>query len=322
MKKVLITGISGFAGSHLAEKLCSGAEVWGIHNTDDVGNLSGFTDRLNLLRFDLLDGERVAEAVSEIRPDVVYHLAAQSVPAWSVKDPATTLNINIFATLNVLEAVRKAAPESVVVNVGSSEEYGEVADDLMPIAEATELLPTNPYAVSKVTQDLLGYQYWKRYGLKVVRCRPFNHFGPRQSDVFVASSFARQVAEIEAGVTAGNVMRVGNLESARDFLDVSDVVSAYEVLAAEGEPGTVYNICSGEATSIRRLLDTLVALSEAEIEVTIDPERYRAGDTRAVYGDPARLLSLGWKPTRSVDEGLAALLDYWRERVAAGGAGK
>lgn len=317
--KVLVTGISGFAGSHLAERLCRENEVWGIHNMDDDFNLSGFADRLRLLKFDLLDGAKVTEAVGELKPDVVYHLAAQSVPAISVKDPAPTLKVNIFATLNILEAVRKTSPETVLMNVGSSEEYGDVAEDKMPIGESTELLPTNPYAVSKVTQDLLGYQYWKRHGTKVVRCRPFNHFGPRQSDVFVASSFARQVAEIEAGLTGDNELRVGNLDSSRDFLDVRDVVTAYELLAEKGEPGKVYNICSGRAVKIRHLLDTLVSLSTVEVDVTVDPERYRAGDVNTVYGDPSRLAALGWRQTHTIEEGLGELLNFWRQRVKTDG---
>ena len=179
--------------------------------------------------------------------------------------------------------------------------------------------PLTPYAVSKIAQDFLAYQYWRSRGLKTVRCRQFNHFGPRQSEAFVSADFAKQIAEIEAGVRAEKIIRVGNLGAEKDFLDVRDVVAAYEVLADRGECGAVYNICSGRAVKIQRILDILVSFSTEKIEVAQDARKMRRADTRVLYGDASRLRSLGWTPRYGLEEGLEDLLDYWRERVKATG---
>ncbi|MBE9528500.1 MAG: GDP-mannose 4,6-dehydratase [Proteobacteria bacterium] len=314
MKKILITGVNGFVGSHLAERLIAtgGVELIGMHLDDNFTNIDSIKGSIDLVQCDLLDSDKVAEVVAKVRPDTIYHLAAQSVPAFSIADPAPTLRVNLFGTLSLLEAVKAHSPETVFVNIGSSEEYGSVTEAEVPIGEAQELRPSNPYAVSKVAQDMLGYQYWKRDGVKVVRCRPFNHFGPRQADLFVVSSFARQVAEIEAGLVDGNVMTVGNLFPERDFLDVRDVVSAYMLLSDRGEYGTVYNVCSGVPVSIKKILDRLIALSGAEVKVQSSAEKTRKEDASVVYGDVERLKALGWTRAHALDDSLGELLDYWR----------
>ncbi|MDP2689677.1 MAG: GDP-mannose 4,6-dehydratase [Deltaproteobacteria bacterium] len=314
MQKVLITGIAGFVGSHLAESLSKRAEVWGAYIGKDLSNLEG-VEGLRLVECDLLDAEKVRGLIKEIRPDRVFHLAAQSVPSASFSDPARTLQVNIFSTLNLFEAVIEHAPEAVVLNIGSGDEYGEVDASLLPVKETAELKPINPYAVSKVTQDLLAFQYSKSKGLKVVRCRPFNHYGPRQSDTFVCSSFARQVAGIEAGVLEDKVIKVGNLEAAKDFLHVGDVVRAYELLIEKGGHGSVYNVCSGHAVKIRRIVETLISLSDEKIGIEQDMSKKRLTDTVALYGDASRLKALGWSPETGLEEGLSGLLAYWRKRV-------
>lgn len=314
MRRVLITGIAGFAGSHLAETLSDRAEVWGTCLDDDIGNISGLGG-LKLVRCDLLDPAMTGAAVEQARPDVIFHLAGQSVPSLSMRAPADTLRINIFSTLNLFEAALSKAPQAVILNIGSGDEYGEVAPEELPVKEDAELRPLNPYAVSKVTQDLLAFQYNRTRDLKVVRCRPFNHYGPRQAPSLVVSAFAKQVAEIEAGISTEKVLKVGSLEASKDFLYVKDVVAAYDILARSGEPGEVYNICSGTPVRIRKILDTFLSLTKEKIEVAVDPARLRSKEAPVLYGDAGKLKKLGWAPARSLDEGLKETLDYWREKV-------
>lgn len=317
-KKLLITGATGFAGSHLAERLLSnGFEVWGTHIDVSLENVSALHD-LKLVKCDLLDGKAAASVIKDVKPDAVFHLAAQSSPSVSYSNPAETLKVNIFSTLNLFEAVASHSPDTVVVNAGSGDEYGEAAGDELPLTETSELRPANPYAVSKVTQDMLAYQYWKSRGVKAIRCRPFNHLGPMQSPNFVVPSFTKQIAEIEAGLNPEKVIKVGNLDGSKDFLDVRDVVSAYELLMDKGVCGEVYNICSGRTIKIREILDTLLALSDEKIEVVQDAQRMRPAEAKAVWGSNARLKSLGWEPAYSISDGLKRTLEFWRVRVRAG----
>ncbi|MBI5586992.1 MAG: GDP-mannose 4,6-dehydratase [Deltaproteobacteria bacterium] len=317
MRRVLITGITGFAGSHLAERLTGRAEVWGTCIDDNIGNISGVPG-LKLVRCDLLDPGMVSAAVEQARPDAIFHLAGQSVPLFSIGAPAETLRINIFSALNLFEAALEKAPDAVILNIGSGDEYGEVRPDELPVNEGAELRPLNPYAVSKVAQDLLAFQYHRSRNLKVVRCRPFNHYGPRQSEHLVSSAFARQIAEIEAGIRTEKVLKVGNLEASKDFLYVKDVVAAYGLLAEKGEPGEVYNISSGNPVKIRTILDTLLSFSRERVEVATDPARLRSKEPQAVYGNSAKLKALGWAPEYSLHDGLKELLNFWREKVKRG----
>lgn len=318
MRKALITGIAGFAGSHLAQRLTGRYEVWGTHIDGNLSNLSGIPG-LKLVECDLVDYDKVLGLITRIKPDCVFHLAAQSMPSFSFAHPGETLRTNIFSALNLFEAIVNASEETVILNIGSADEYGEVDESGLPVNEKAELRPLNPYAVSKVTQDLLAFQYWKSKKLKAVRARPFNHFGPRQSDSFVTAEFARQIAEIEAGIKKEKALHVGNLEAAKDFSDVRDVVAAYELLVEKGRYGDVYNICSGRAYRIREIAETLVSLSGENIEIVQDSSRKRPTDTRAIYGDASKIKALGWAPRYSLDESLKVLLDYWREKVKASG---
>lgn len=314
MRKVLITGIAGFAGSHLAERLSGRFEVWGLHIDANTSNLDGI-EGLSLVECDMTDAAHLSSVIERLRPHCVYHLAGQSLPSFSFKHPGETLRTNIFSTLNLFEAVCAIYPETIILNAGSADEYGEVSRDDLPVDETTELRPLNPYAVSKVAQDLLGFQYSRSKGLKVVRARPFNHIGPRQGPSFVASEFAKRIAEIETGGAGDNVLSVGNLDVAKDFIDVRDAVEAYELLVEKGAPGEVYNICSGKATSIRDIAEKLVSFSKEKINIVQDPSKKRPTDTLAIYGDNARLRALGWAPKRSLDETLKDLLEYWRARL-------
>lgn len=314
MRKVLITGIAGFAGSHLAERLSGRFEVWGLHIDANTSNLDGIYG-LNLVECDMTDSASIYSVIERLRPDSVYHLAGQSMPSFSFKHPGETMKTNIFSTLNLFEAVCAICPGSVILNAGSADEYGEVSEADLPVDEKTELRPLNPYAVSKVAQDLLAFQYSRSKGLKIVRTRPFNHIGPRQGPAFVASEFAKRIVEIETGVAEDKVLSVGNLDVAKDFIDVRDAVEAYELLVEKGTAGEVYNICSGKATSIRDIAERLVALSTEKIDIVQDPSKRRPTDTLAIYGDNSRLRSLGWAPKRSLDETLKDLLEYWRARL-------
>src|SRR5262245_59793535 len=316
--RVLITGITGFVGSHMAEHALSrGAEVYGVSRragtAEDIPHLR---ERITLIQSDLRDEVSVRSLIARSRPDRIVHLAALSIVGASWVAPAETLANNILAQVNLLEAIRPLSAAPRFLCVGSSDEYGMVYDEELPIRETNPLRPLSPYAVSKVTQDMMGYQYFKSYGLPIVRARAFSHEGPRRSDAFMTSNFARQVAEIEAGRRAP-VVRVGNLKSRRDFSDVRDVVRGYWLLLERGEPGEVYNLCSGRPWSIQQVLDFLIGASTVKgIAVEVDPERLRPSDVMILEGDPSKIeKATGWKVEIPFERTLAELLDYWRERV-------
>ena len=318
--RVLITGITGFVGSHLAEyALKAGAEVCGsIRWRSKTENIEHLRAQIDLVESDLRDLSSVQGLLDAADPDYVVHLAAQSFVAASWHTPAETLYTNTISQVNLLEAIRKRAKIPRFLVVGSSEEYGLVHEHELPIKETNPLRPLSPYAVSKVTQDLMGYQYWKSYNLPIVRARAFNHEGPRRGDVFVTSNFAKQVAEIEAR-RRDPVIHVGNLKDRRDFSDVRDIVCGYWLLLERGEPGEVYNLCSGQAWSIQRVLDFLLAQSRVSgIAVKEDPARLRPSDVPFLVGDPSKIRqALGWRTEIPFEQTLKDLLDYWRQRVKA-----
>lgn len=315
--KVLITGITGFAGSHLAEFcLDQGAEVFGtIRWRSRRENIESFEDRIHLIECDLKDYVSVRDLLKAVRPDYIFHLAAQSFVPTSWHCPQETLANNVIGELNILEAVRDVGINPMIQVAGSSEEYGLILPHEIPVKETNPLRPLSPYAVSKVAQDLLGFQYFQSYGLNIVRTRAFNHTGPRRGEVFACSNFARQIVEIEKGLKEP-VIRVGNLSARRDFSDVRDVVRAYWLSLERGEPGEVYNISSGRAITIKELLDQLLSLSEIDLEVREDPERMRPSDVEVLVGDCSKFKErTGWEPRIPLETTLKDLLDYWRERV-------
>jgi GDP-4-dehydro-6-deoxy-D-mannose reductase len=316
--RVLITGITGFAGSHLAE-YCLGrgdVEVFGTARwRSRMDNVEGIVDDIVLIDCDLKDSVAVRHCLSEVRPDYIFHLAAQSFVPTSWKAPVETMMTNVVGQINIFEAMRELKLESRVQLACSSEEYGMVLEEEIPIKETNPLRPLSPYGVSKVAQDLLGYQYHQSYGLHTIRTRGFNHTGPRRGDVFVSSNFSRQIAMVEKGKQEP-VLRVGNLDARRDFTDVRDMIRGYWVALEKGEPGDVYNIGSGTDVTIRHMLDLLLGFSEVEIEVRQDPERMRPSDVQVLRADNSKFCGLtGWKPEIPLEKTLEDLLDYWRERV-------
>ncbi len=314
--RILITGITGFAGSHLAEHaLEQRSEVWGsVRRERHTDNVTALLDRVHLVECDLRDSASVAALVEQAAPERIFHLAAQTFVPTSFGDPAETFIANVVPQIKLLEAARKLCPDARILVVGSSEEYGRVLPEELPVKESNPLRPLSPYAVSKAAQDLLAYQYHQSHGLHIVRTRAFNHEGPRRTEVFALSSFAKQIAEMEAGIR-DPVLWVGNLDSKRDFLDVRDVVRAYWLALEHGEPGEVYNIASGHMWRIGDALDLLLSLSKVRVEVRQDPARLRPADTPFMLGDATKFRDLtGWTPKIPFEQTLQDLLDYWRGR--------
>jgi len=317
-QKSLITGITGFAGSHLAELLLrEGHDVFGIvrwrSRSEHLEHLNG---HLHLIEADLLDLKSLQDVMINLRPDYIFHLAAQSFVPASWTAPAVTLETNAVGSCNLFEAVRTAQIDPLIQIACSSEEYGLVHENELPIKETNPLRPLSPYAVSKVAMDYLGYQYFKSYGLKIVRTRGFNHEGPRRGEVFVTSTFAKQIALIEKGKQKP-VILVGDLSTKRDFTDVRDMVRGYYLAAQKGEPGEVYNIASGKAWVIKDVLDYLLSLSKVKnIKVKRDPKRLRPSDVPILLGDSSKFReATGWQPQIPFKKTLRDTLNYWRRRV-------
>lgn len=318
--KALITGITGFAGSHLAEYLLADhpdVAVFGTYRwRSRMENVEHLEGKIELIESDLRDYTSVYAALDRVRPDYIFHLAAQSFVPASWTAPAETLTTNVAGQTNLFEAIRALGLDPVIQIACSSEQYGLVLPDEVPIKETNPLRPLSPYAVSKVAQDFLGYQYFQSYGMKVVRTRGFNHTGPRRGHPFVTSNFCRQVASIEAGFQEP-VIRVGNLEAIRDFTDVRDMVRAYWAAVTKGRPGEVYNIATGEGISIRALLDKILGLSNVHVRVEVDPDRLRPSDVEILIGDSSKFRAdTGWAPRIPFDQTVQDLLDYWRDMMA------
>jgi GDP-4-dehydro-6-deoxy-D-mannose reductase len=318
--KALITGITGFAGSHLAEYLLAehpDVEVFGTYRwRSRMDNIEHLRSRVKLLETDLRDYTSMYNALERSRPDFVFHLAAQSFVPSSWTAPNETLTTNVAGQTNLFEAIRSLRLDPVVQIACSSEEYGLVLPDEVPIKETNPLRPLSPYAVSKVAQDYLGYQYFQSYGLKAIRTRGFNHTGPRRGHVFVTSNFCSQVAAIELGLQEP-VIRVGNIEAIRDFTDVRDMVRAYWLAVNHGKPGEVYNIATGHGIRIRELLDNIIALANVEVKIEVDPERLRPSDVEILIGDSSKFRAdTGWEPRIPFEQTVQDLLDYWRKTLA------
>lgn len=316
--KVLITGITGFVGSHLAEYLLSlkKCEIYGTYRwRSRMENISRIKEKLKLYECDLKDPTAVYNLIKEIKPDMIFHLAAQSYVPMSWSCPSETFITNVISQINILEVVRNLKIDSLIHIAGSSEEYGLVFENEVPIKETNSLRPLSPYGVSKVAQDLLGYQYYKSYNLKIIRTRAFNHEGPRRGEVFVTSNFAKQIAEIEKGKKEP-VIYVGNLQAVRDFTDVRDVVRAYYLALTKGRIGEVYNIASGKGYKIKEILDIYLKMSRTKVEVKVDESRLRPSDVELLIGDASKIKEeCGWWPQIPFEKALEDLLNYWRERV-------
>ena len=316
MKKALVTGITGFAGSHLAEHLLKKKmEVYGTARwRSNLDNIEHIKNDIHLLTADMRDGHSLEVVLSESTPDYIFHLAAQSFVPMSWRAPADTMETNLIGTIHLFEAVRKLNISPKIHFAGSSEEYGFVYPHEVPVTEENPLRPLSPYGVSKVAADKLSYQYHRSYGLHIVVTRGFNHTGPRRGDVFVTSNFAKQIAEIEEG--AEPIIHVGNLDAMRDFTDVRDMVKGYLLAVDKGQPGESYNICSGESIKIGELLDLLISMSHKKIKVQQDPDRMRPSDVEILQGDCSKFKKqTGWKQTIPFEKTMEDLLNYWRRRV-------
>lgn len=295
MRKALVIGAGGFVGHYLTKQLES--DECEVHGTYIKGG--PYPDQAIVSHeLDILDQSAIEKLLIEIEPDWIIHLAAQSSVALSWKDPSLTIDINIKGTSNLLEAIKNRCSHARLLLIGSAEEYGKSSHEL--IKETESLQPQNIYAITKVTQEMLGNLYGQAYGLDIVMARPFNHIGPGQSTQFVVPDFCKQVARIDKGLSEPAI-RVGNLKAKRDFTDVRDVARAYSLLLQKGEKGEVYNIGSSKPVSIQWILDTILSLSKKQISVEVDPQKYREIDIPVVSADITKIITrTGWKPQREI----------------------
>jgi len=310
---VLITGAAGFAGSHLLDLLGEDdARVVALRKPGIGAETQAAYPTIEWIEIDLLDRESVRRTVAELAPAAIYHLAGSPHVGQSWKAATETLSVNVLGTHHLFEGLRAEGLHSRVVVPSSAYVYRPAGRAL---TEDDPVESTNPYAISKIATELAAARASRRDGIPVVVARSFNHIGPRQDPSFFASGVARQVALIEAG-RIDPIIRVGNLESRRDITDVRDTVRAYRALAERGTPGQAYNVCSGQAHTMRGLLDGLVALARVRVSVEPDPDRFRPSDTPLLLGDPSRIRrDVGWQPLIPIEQTLRALLDYWRQAV-------
>ncbi|HZY10024.1 MAG TPA: GDP-mannose 4,6-dehydratase [Bacteroidota bacterium] len=320
---VLVTGIDGFVGSHLAEALLqkTGINLSGIiRDKTPTENIGSLLPRIQCIQTDITDYQQIWKILDSLRPEKVFHLAGQAFVPHSLDDPLQTFHTNINGTLNVLEAARQLTLSqkftcSVLV-VSSGEVYGAVSSERLPIKEEESLNPTNPYAASKASIDLIAQQYRKSFGLNVVVVRPFNHLGPRQSEIFVGSAFAQQVAEIKLKKRQPKIF-VGNLYPERDFTDVRDVVQAYIELLDHPQPHAVYNVCSEKAVELKALLTMMLEIAGIESDILPDPRRQRSQEIQRIVGSAARLRdATGWAPKIPLRDTIKDLLLYWEGRIS------
>lgn len=305
MKRLLVTGRHGFVGSAIANHLGRQPErAWSLAEISPG--------------LDLRDPAAALELVRSAQPDAVIHLAAQSFVPESFRDPRTTLDVNLYGTLNLLEALRATGFRGRLLFVGTGEIYGLVPESMLPIDERQVVAPRNPYAVSKVAAEALCYQWFASERMEIVLARPFNHIGAGQSDRFALSDFARQLATIKSG-RAQPVLSVGDIDVTRDFTAVDDVVEAYFALLDRGQPGETYNVCSGVERSVRSLLERLIALAGIEVRIDTDAARLRKSEQRRIYGNPAKIeRTTGWRAATPLDNALAATLAYWERQEPHG----
>jgi len=311
--RALITGIGGFVGRHLLQHLLDeGDDVSGLGRPADC---VGLPESVKVHLTDLSDRAAVQRTIGDARPEAIYHLAAQSSTGESLVDPWATLGNNLLGQLNLLEATLQQQPRPRILVIGSSDEYGHLRPEDVPTNEDVPLRPTTPYAVSKVGQDVMGYQYFAQHKLPVIRVRPFNHTGPGHDQRFVIPSFARQLAEMEAG-DREPVLRVGNVDVERDFCDARDMVRAYRLALVAGLPGEVYNIGRGQSVRIADVVGELIGLCRLPVTVSVDQALLRPSDVPRQEADTRKFTALtGWQPVIPWHTTLLDTLNYWRERV-------
>ena len=315
--KVLITGILGFAGSHLCEHLLAQrAEVCGARFPGELNLLPDEAARqVELFPCDLRERNQCDELIDRTQPEVIFHLAAIAFVPQARQDPATAFDTNVTGSVNLMEATRRRCPGATLVVISSGEVYGKVSPQEVPTSEEAAIRPASFYAATKAAVEMIAAAYGAEYGLRVVILRPFSHIGPRQSPAFVTASFARQIAQIEKG-RAEPVMSVGNLEAQRDFTDVRDMVRAYALASEKCEPGQPYNIASGTVHHIQEALDVLLSLTQAKVTVRQDPALLRPSDTPIFQGDATRFRQrTDWEPTIPFRQSLEDTLNYWRGQL-------
>lgn len=308
--KALIIGAAGFVGGYLSDHLLKcGYDVCATKLEQEK---VCFDDKVSVSDLDILDEKSVFDLLEREKPDMIFHLAAQSSVKVSWERPGLTADINVRGTINVLEAAHRASHDVRILLVGSGEEYGYLKPEDIPVKEDTLLRAGNIYAVTKACQGMLGEVYSRAYGMDIIMVRAFNHIGPKQAPQFVISDFCRQVSRIEKGLSEP-VMYVGNLSAQRDFTDVRDIVRAYEMLMRKGKSGETYNVGSGKAVSIEAMLNKILSHSEVKIDVRTDPSKLRPSDVPVIAADISKITAdTGWIPEISVDETIINILDYWR----------
>lgn len=313
MTKALIIGAAGFVGNYLAEHLrneCGMAVSATKLPSEQIEN-----EDIQIYNLDILDKEAVVSLLFRVRPDYIFHLAAQSSVGVAWKNPGLTIDVNIKGSVNVMDAVRELYYKPRVLLIGSGEEYGHIRPGETPITEENSLRPGNIYAATKICQNMIGNIYARAYDMELMMVRAFNHIGPCQAPIFVVADFCRQVAEIEKGIREP-VMYVGNLSTKRDFTDVRDVVKAYSLLIRKGKAGETYNVGTGHAVTIEEVLKQIIGLSKKEISVKVDPNKIRPVDVPIIEADISKIYEVtGWKPKIPLWQTIQETLDYWRERV-------
>lgn len=312
MKKGLVIGAAGFVGNYLIEEMVkSGIEAYATKLPHEKLD----NPKAKVFDLDIMDKDAIVSLLFEVRPDYIFHLAAQSSVGLAWKNPGLTIDVNIKGGVNVMDAIRELFYKPRVLLIGSGEEYGHIQPGETPICEENHLRPGNIYAATKVCQNMIGSIYSKAYDMELMMVRAFNHIGPGQAPMFVVSDFCKQVAEIEKGLREP-VMRVGNLAAKRDFTDVRDVVKAYVLLVQAGKAGETYNVGSGNAQAIQEILDLIVSMSQVDIQVEVDPNKLRPVDVPIIEADITKINSLtGWKPEILLEQTIKETLNYWRANV-------
>lgn len=313
--RVLITGATGFAGKHLTQYLTSKSpDNYKIYGTHRHSYLKEETNVIELVECDINDSISLESTLQSIEPDQIFHFAAYVSVNKSFENPQKVLATNVIGTAKLLEAIRKTCNNAKILIPGSAEEYGSVEEKNMPIDENVPLNPSNPYGISKVSQELLGKYYFQTYGMEIYLTRTFHYTGPFQPLGFVSSDFAKQIVDIENGKK--NQINVGNLKAKRDFLDIRDVVKAYMNIIERGKPGRPYNVCSGKTISIEKILEILKNHSKCPINVQVDKSKLRATDVSKFVGDNSKLKKdTGWEPEIKIEDTLHDILNYWRKHI-------
>lgn len=313
MKKALIIGAAGFVGNYLIDYIKKNC-IWSISATK-LPNENVDQDKICLYDLNLLNKEEIMTLLKKVKPDYIFHLAAQSSVALSWSNPELTIDVNIKGTLNLLESLKELQLKSKTLLIGSGEEYGHIRSDEVPVVEDNNTRPGNIYAITKVCQNMLGKIYADAYNLNILSVRAFNHIGPNQSSIFVVADFCKQVAEIEIGLKEP-IIKVGNLKVKRDFTDVRDVVRAYIMIMKTGEKGETYNVGSGHAIEIDEILKMIINLSNKKIKIEIDYNKLRPVDIPIIEADISKITSsIGWEKKISLEQTLKETLEYWKKEI-------